>query len=76
MAKNRILFLKYKTHIVTGFVLLFSSILTSIGGQMYHVSFRALIFMTLGVIIKLLMNELKVHDFKMHAYFNSSIRGY
>lgn len=71
MTRNRYLLLKYKTHIISGFVLLFSSMLTSIGGQMYHVSFRALIFMTLGVLIKFLMVELKTHHLKKHAYFNS-----
>lgn len=71
MTRNRYLLLKYKTHIISGFVLLFSSMLTSIGGQMYHVSFRALIFMTLGAIIKFLMIEIKRYQLKKHAYFNS-----
>jgi hypothetical protein len=71
MTGNRYLLLKYKTHIISGFVLLFSSMLTSIGGQMYHVSFRALIFMTLGAIIKFLMIEIKRYQLKKHAYFNS-----
>ncbi|MCL6259683.1 hypothetical protein M3O96_11315 [Aquiflexum sp. TKW24L] len=71
LVRNHYLFLKYKTHIISGFVLLFSSMLTSIGGQMYHVSFRVLIFMTLGGIIKFLLIELKSHHLKKHAYFNS-----
>jgi hypothetical protein len=71
LARNKFLLLRYKTHIISGFVLLFSSMLTSIGGQMYHVSFRVLIFMTLGVIIKFLLVELRRHYIKKHAYFNS-----
>lgn len=68
---NRYLFLKYKTHIITGFVLLLISMVTSIGGQMYHVTFRAMIFMTLGVIIKFLFTETKKFHLRKHAYFNS-----
>jgi hypothetical protein len=68
---NRYLFLKYKTHIITGFVLLFSSLVTSIGGQMYHVSFRTMIFMTLGVVIRFLLIEIKNFHLSKHAYFIS-----
>jgi len=71
LKRDNYLFLKYKTHIISGFVLLLSSMFTSIGGQMYHVAFRAMIFMTLGAIIRFMFIELNRYHIKKHAYFNS-----
>jgi len=56
--KNKYLNWRYKHHLLTAWVLIFSSLLTSFGGQMYHLSFRIIIFMTLGAIYKLLTIEI------------------
>lgn len=61
---------KYKIHLATAWVLIFTSLLTSFGGQMYHVSSRLIIFMTLGAIYSLLNKEIS-RMFKNHyAGFN------
>lgn len=52
--KNRYLFNKYNSHVIISFVLILTSLVTSFAGQMYHVSFRLMIFMSLGAIHKLL----------------------
>lgn len=52
-------YLRFKMHLATYFILLITSLVTSIGGQMYHVTFRVMIFMTTGVLLKLLLLEVK-----------------
>jgi len=71
LKRNNYIFLKYRIHIISAFVLLFSSLITSIGGQMYHVTFRLMVFITLGVIIKFLLIELRRFHLHKNAYFNS-----
>ncbi|WP_286760815.1 hypothetical protein [Salegentibacter sp. UBA1130] len=51
--KSEMLMDEYKIHIISVLVLLLTSLLTSLAGQMYHITFRMMIFMTIGAIFRL-----------------------
>jgi hypothetical protein len=65
LKSNKIIYEKYRPHLALVFALLVTSLITSLSGQMYQITFRVMIFMTIGSIFGLLrspLNRMKISD--------------
>lgn len=62
--RSKFLYNKYKVHLAVILTLLLTSLFTSLAGQMYHITFRGIVFMTIGGLLGLLTNQLKYYGKK------------
>ena len=59
LKSNKKLYEKYRPHLALVYALLVTSLITSFAGQMYQITFRVMIFMTVGAVFGLLNSQLK-----------------
>jgi hypothetical protein len=59
LKSNKKLYEKYRPHLALIYALLVTSLITSFAGQMYQITFRVMIFMTVGAVFGLLNSQLK-----------------